>query len=118
MEKRVRGVELFTEGTIYKSFNMNTTGSEKKVMMSILDHMERDMNHIIINGDTLDSMMKYTDMSKQQVRDAVSTLKRLHVIEPLELRAEYIVNPTFAIRGSYKKVWEFYSEMEQRLQNK
>ena len=118
MSKRLKGIEIFEEHDIYRSFVEHTIGAEKKVMMGILKYMEPDMNHVIINGETLVNIMNTTGLCKQQIRNCVTNLKKLHIIEPLRLRAEYIVNPLFAVKGNYDEVWKFYGQMNAELAKK
>ena len=100
---------------MYKAFEEKTTGSEKKVMLAILKLMAKDLNVITIGGKTLLEIMDETGMSESHIRNSVSKLKSLFLIEPTGvLRGEYIVNPTFAIKGDIRKVWRFYGELENK----
>ena len=108
-----RGVDLKVESSLYEVFENNVSGTGKKVMLSILKLMERDMNQIIIGGKTLTTIMETTGLSEQQVRNKVTELKKHRLIEPTgELRAEYIVSPTFAVKGDENSVWDFCSKIE------
>ena len=115
---KYRGVEFFHESKEYSMLENETTGTAKKVILSMIRYMEKDMNQIIVNGATLDSIVKDTGLSVSQVRKAVSELKGLRLIEPTgQIRAEYIVNPLLAIKGEPRKVWRFYGSIEQAKGN-
>ena len=107
-----------TENKLYKLFEQEVSNTGKKVMLSILRHMQRNTNLITINGDTLASMISDSKLSKQQIRDGTSELKKYYIIEPTTIRTEYIVNPTFAIKGLEPAVWKTYGELEVLLGNK
>lgn len=116
---KARGVELFHNSDAYELLENHTSGTAKKVMLSVIKHMEKDFNQIIVNGPTLDSMLKDTGLSESQIRNGVSQLKQLQLLEPTrQIRAEYIVNPTLAIKGDAKSVWNFYGSIEKTLGNK
>lgn len=109
----IRGVDLKIHGELYEVFEGSISGTGKKVMLAILKRMTRDMNHIIIGGDTLDDICESLGLSTAQVRNKITELKRYALIEPtMTLRAEYLVNPTFAIKGNEDAVWRFYGEIE------
>jgi predicted transcriptional regulator len=111
--KKTRGVDLKVNSEAYNILENTITGSGKKMMLSIFRLMTKDTNIITINGATLDEICSETKLSQQQVRDKVSELKKHGLIEPTgALRAEYIVNPTLAIKGSEIKVWREYGKLE------
>lgn len=111
--QKARGVTMYTEGASYKLLEDQTTGTGKKVLLSVLKHMESDLNTIIIGGDTLKSMINDTMLSESQIRNGISELRKLGLIEPTrQLRAEYIVDPTLAIKGNPNIVWKFYGALE------
>jgi len=108
---------LKTDNKLWKVFENNTSGTGKTIMLAIFRYMESDTNLIAIVGNMLDTLRKDTGMSESQIRNKVSELKKLHLIEPTSLRGEYIVNPTLAIKGKSGKVWEMYGNIERKLGN-
>ena len=108
-------INLKTNGKLWKVFENKTSGTGKTVMLAIFRYMESDTNLITINGNTIIAIKNDTGMSESQIRNKVSELKKLHLIEATTIRGEYIVNPTLAIKGSSGKVWEMYSKIEQSL---
>lgn len=103
---------------LYNVFMMETTGSAKKLMLEILIEMDPNTNFITISGTTLHNLMDKTGMSESMVRKIVSELKSLYLIEPTkEVKAEYVVNPSFAIKGDIGSVWRSYGNLERRRGN-
>ena len=114
--KKIRDVVLYIDNSAYRVFESDTSGTGKKVMLSIFKHMDKDTNLVCINGNTLDSIISDTGLSSQQVRDKVSELKKLELITPTgSMRAEYIVDPCLATKGSYEKVWRAYGLIEKNI---
>jgi len=116
--KKVRNVMINTESDIYKVLENETSGSAKKLILAMFKLMTKDMNHIIVGGETLETLCEETGLSEAQIRNKTSELSRLHIIEPTRLiRAEYIINPVLAIKGSSNAVWKFYGELERQRGN-
>ena len=113
--KKIKNVTLLVNSKAYTEFEKSTIGADKKVMLSILKYMIADFNIININGSTLKSISNETSMSESHIRNSISRLKKLYLIEPTrDFRGEYIVNPTFAFKGSESKVWHTYGLIERK----
>jgi len=116
--KKIRGVELMINNKLYNVFMMETTGSAKKLMLEILIEMDPNTNFITIGGTTLHNLMDKTGMSESMVRKVVSELKSLYLIEPTKkIKAEYVINPSFAIKGDTGSVWRSYGNLERSRGN-
>ena len=112
-------VTMNTESKLYHVLQNQVTGSDKKLMMSLLKHMTTDMNILTVNGDTLTSIMKDTGMSESHVRNSLSKLSKLGLIESSRLlRSEYIINPSLGYKGNEYEVWKMYSMYEEQRKAK
>jgi len=105
-----KGVELKVHGELYNKLFVRVGHTAKNIMLAILECMDDDMNTVQIGGDTLKQIKKITMYSEQTIRD---NLRVLHpIIEKTgQIRGEYIVNPTFAIKGSEELVWLNYTRI-------
>jgi len=105
-----KGVELKVHGELYNKLFVRVVHTAKNIMLAILECMDDDMNTIQIGGDTLKQIKKITMYSEQTIRD---NLRVLHpIIEKTgQIRGEYIVNPTFAVKGSEELVWLNYTRI-------
>jgi len=108
---------LNINGTMWRRFELDTTGTGKIVMMALLRHMEKDTNIVAPSGDTLKRLSKETELSDSQIRNKLTELKKLCLIESTGTRAEYIVNPLLATKGNEGSIWETYGKVEQTLGN-
>jgi hypothetical protein len=118
MMSKVHGVEVFTEGHMFDILNGVASSTAKKVVLSMMKEMAKDMNTVTVNGDTMQRMVLHTGMSASQIRNGVSEAKALGLVEATgQLRAEYIVNPALAIKGNDVKVWKMYGAIERDLGN-
>ena len=112
-------VVMKTDTKLYSVLQNDINGSDKKLMLSLIKYMTKDMNTITINGDTLSSIIKDTGMSESHIRNALSNLSRLELVEPTRLlRSEYIVNPVLCYKGNEDTTWRYYSYMENQRKAK
>lgn len=110
---KLNGVVMRVETEMYHVLQNDTIGADKRVMLSMIKYMTREMNIITVNGDTLSMLMKDTTMSASAIRNSLSNLTRLELIEPSKLiRAEYIVNPVLCFKGSEDATWRSYTKMK------
>ena len=108
-------VQLKQNSKMYSEYMNDIGGKDKAVLDSMLRHMQFNMNTITMNGDTLRNVISDTKLSVQQIRNAVSRLKKTSLIEASGLlRAEYIVNPAFAFKGNENMAWKAYTQMEEQ----
>jgi len=110
-----KGVWLRVHGELYNNAFVRVGHTAKNVMLAILECMDDDMNTIQIGGDTLKKLKKITRYSEQTIRD------NLRVLHPMlektgQIRGEYIVNPTFAVKGSEELVWMNYTRINKNKQ--
>ena len=110
-------VILKTDGSLYQKEFVRVGQTSKNIMLAILKYMEEDLNTIIISGETLKFIMQHTGYTEQVIRNHLRELYPL-IEKTRQIRGEYIVNPLFAIKGSEHAVWEFYSSLQHKLENK
>jgi hypothetical protein len=118
MVGKVHGVEVFTEGHMFYVLNGVASSTAKKVVLAMMKEMAKDMNTVMVNGDTMQRMVLHTGLSASQIRNGVSEAKVLNLVEATgQLRAEYIVNPALAVKGNDVKVWKMYGAIERSMGN-
>jgi hypothetical protein len=106
-------VTMRPDTSLYAILQNNTQGNDKKLMLSMIKHMSKNMNTIVINGSTLDDIMSDTSMSESSIRNSLSSLSELGLVEKTRLlRAEYIINPVLCYKGSEIDVWKMYAQVE------
>ena len=116
--KTAKGVVIMTDGSQYNVFEKSASGTAKKVMLGMMKYMGIDSNLIIMKNKTIDLISKDSGLSQDQIRNGITELKKLQLIEPTRLlTAEYIIDPTFAFKGDKTKVWRAYGTIEQKLGN-
>jgi len=109
-----KNVELKVNSDLYQNEFMKVGQTSKNVMLAILKYMDDDLNTIQIGGDTMECMMIHTGYNKQVIRNQLKVL--FPIIEKTgAIRGEYIVSPTFAVKGSEALAWESYASVENRL---
>ena len=91
------------------------TAGEKAVLQSLLKFCSDHVNLIHIGGETLEALCLDTGYTSTSIRNAVTKIKRAHLIEPTGLKGEYIINPLYAIKGNYSSVWRTYQVIESQL---
>lgn len=112
-------VTMNTGSNLYHVLQNDVTGSDKKLMMSLLKHMTTNMNTITVNGATLTSILIDTGMSESHVRNSLSKLTKMNLIESSKLlRSEYIINPSLCYKGSEYEAWKMYSMYEEQRKAK
>lgn len=105
-----------TDTKLYHVLQNETIGTDKKVLLSMIKYMTKDMNTITMNGATMNDVTKDTAMSESAVRNSLSNLVKLELVAPTRLlRSEYIVNPVLCFKGNEHSVWNMYSKIEQQL---
>lgn len=110
-----KSVELLVNGSMYVDCYMNLDGTAKHVINAILKYMGDDSNLIQIGGDTLNAIIELTEYNEGTIRKAMVRLNKFGLAEKTNLRGEYIVNPSFAVKGNEKLVWDTYGSIENSL---
>jgi len=110
-------VELKTAGSLYKNEYVLLGHTAKQILAAILKYMEADLNTIHIGGETLKNIMEYTGYNEQVIRNHLRELYPL-IEKTRQIRGEYIINPTFAVKGSEQAVWDFYRTLEYKIEAK
>ncbi len=108
-------LEIKVNGTMYSGVFMKLGGTEMKVLLEILKHIEPNTNLLQIGGDTLLAITVSSGYSEKVVRNSLSKLNKSGLCERTSLRGEYIVNPVFAIAGCEDSVWGMYQKIEADL---
>ena len=93
----------------YKIFENDVQGVDKKIMLAALKEMEIQTNLIVFSGSTLVNIKESVKVSTQQVRNAISRLAKLNLLEKtLTIKNGYVVNPSFAWKGDETTIWRFH----------
>jgi len=109
------GLEIKIDGSMYSEVFMKLGGTEMKVLLEILKHIESNTNLLQIGGDTLLAITVSSGYSEKVVRNSLSKLNKSGLCERTNLRGEYIVNPIFAVSGCEDSVWRMYANVEASL---
>jgi hypothetical protein len=116
--KAPKNVKLFTNSESYEKFSDGADNSDKKLMLSLLREMHKDLNIICINGKTLQSIQEQTVLSVSQIRNSTSKLSNLGLLSrTFEMPAEYQVSPTFATKGDHRLIYNIMAQIEKKRGN-
>jgi len=100
-----------TNGDLYEVYITLRT-DDKAVMDSLLYVMRTNSNHFTISGDTIDLVATHSGYNKRSILNSVSRLAPYGLLMPTGVDYEYIVNPTFAIKGKECEIWKFIQSVE------
>ena len=109
------GLVINTNGSMYSDVFLKLGGTEMKVLLEILKHIDDGTNLVQIGGEYLLLIMINSGYSEKAIRNSLSKLNKVGICERTNLRGEYIVNPLFAVAGSEESVWRMYSRIENDL---
>jgi len=103
------------ESSAYKNHFLQLSKGDRSIAMKIFEIIEPNMNTFQIGGRTMEWLSKELGVQDSSIRDAVSRMKKLFVVESTAVRGEYIVDPLIAYKGDQDKVWDNYSKIEMEL---
>lgn len=104
-------ITILTSSSLYCSYTALKAG-EKAVFTALLRFMADGLNTIHIGGETLEALAKDTSFTRPSIRNAVSALKKVGLIEPTTLSGEYVINPLIAVKASDTGAWIHYQKIE------
>ena len=109
-----RSIRMFKEGYLYNK--MQTLSKKERALLDfILQNMARDMNTIVLDGDTKDMVVERVGITEGSLTTMVSILKAKGFIDKALLPYEYIVHPTLAVCGNEEEVYRVYGMIEGQL---
>ncbi len=112
-----RSIRMFKEGYLYNQ--MQTLSKKERALLDfILQNMARDMNTIILDGDTKDIAVERVGITEGSLTTMVSILKAKGFIDKALLPYEYIVHPTLAVCGNEEEVYRVYGMIEGQLKGR
>ena len=102
---------LKTSSSYYDTY-LDLRSDDKAIFDTLLYVANTNTNQFIANGDTLNQIVLKSGYAESTIRNALVRLSKIHLINPLTLPHEYMINPLLAIKGSECEVWKFIQTIE------
>lgn len=110
--KGCKGNIILKTSSSYYGIYLDLRSDDKAILDTLLYVAGTNTNQFIANGDTLTQIVTKSGYAESTIRNALVRLSKEHLINPLTLPHEYMINPLLAIKGTECEVWKFIQTVE------